>query len=106
MLSKEASEEARLDEKGWKDKKRKDEAARRERTGEKEGKDKAVRRERTKQKDPLIQITNNLFLRHYDKYNIYILYILYSIIRIIHNLSCTKETVFLMPQTKCHFRKR
>ena len=103
MFSKEASEEARLDEKGWKDKKRKDEAARRERTGKKEGKDKAVRRERTKQKDPLIQITNNLFLRHYDKYNIYILY---SIIRIIHNLSCTKETVFLMPQTKCHFRKR
>ena len=48
MFSKEASEEARLDEKGWKDKKRKDEAARRERTGKKEGKDKAVRRERTK----------------------------------------------------------
>ena len=42
-------------------KKRKDEAARRERTGKKEGKDKAVRRERTKQKDPLIKITNNLF---------------------------------------------
>lgn len=58
MFSKEASEEARLDEKGWKDKKRKDEAARRERTGKKEGKDKAVRRERTKQKDPFIQITN------------------------------------------------
>jgi hypothetical protein len=60
LFSKEASEEARLDEKGWKDKKRKDEAARRERTGKKEGKDKAVRRERTKQKDPLIQITNTL----------------------------------------------
>lgn len=60
MFSKEASEEARLDEKGWKDKKRKDEAARRERTGKKEGKDKAVRRERTKQKDPFIQITNTL----------------------------------------------
>jgi len=28
LFSKEASEEARLDEKGWKDKKRKDEAAR------------------------------------------------------------------------------
>ena len=108
MFSKEASEEARLDEKGWKDKKRKDEAARRERTGKKEGKDKAVRRERTKQKDPLIQITNNLFLRHYDKYNIYIiiLYILYSIICIVYNLSSTKETVFLMSQTKSHFRKR
>ena len=60
MFSKEASEEARLDEKGWKDKKRKDEAARRERTGKKEGKDKAVRRERTKRQDPLIQITNTL----------------------------------------------
>ena len=32
-----------------------------------------------------------------------ILYILYSIIRIIYNLSCTKETVFLMPQTKTIF---
>ena len=42
MFSKEASEEARLDEKGWKDKKSKDEAARRERTGKKEGKDKAA----------------------------------------------------------------
>ena len=60
MFSKEASEEARLDEKGWKDKKRKDEAARRERTGKKEGKDKAVRRERTKRQDPFIQITNTL----------------------------------------------
>ena len=57
LFSKEASEEARLDEKGWKDKKRKDEAARRERTGKKEGKDKAVRRERTKQKDPLIPVS-------------------------------------------------
>ena len=103
MFSKEASEEARLDEKGWKDKKRKDEAARRERTGKKEGKDKAVRRERTKQKDPLIQITNTLSK---DIMINIILYILYSIIRIIHNLSYTKETVFLMPQTKCHFRKR
>ena len=82
MFSKEASEEARLDEKGWKDKKRKDEAARRERTGKKEGKDKAVRRERTKQKDPLIQITNNLFLRHYDKYNIYIYYIVLFVLYI------------------------
>ena len=39
----------------------------------KKRKDKAARKERTKRKDPLIQITNNLFLRHYDKYNIYIL---------------------------------
>jgi len=73
LFSKEASEEARLEEKGWKDKKRKDEAARRERTGKKEGKDKAVRREGTKRQNPFIQITNSLFLRHYDKYNIYIL---------------------------------
>lgn len=45
----------------------------RERTEDRKRRDKAARRERTKQKDPLIQITNNLFLRHYDKYNIYIL---------------------------------
>ena len=63
----------RQEEKGRSGKKRKDEAARRERTGKKEGKDKAVRRERTKRKDPLVQITNNRFLIHYDKYNIYIL---------------------------------
>ena len=63
----------RQEEKGRSGKKRKDEAARRERTGKKEGQDKAVRREGTKRQDPLIQITNNLFLRHYDKYNIYIL---------------------------------
>ena len=48
LFSKEASEGARLDEKGWEKKKEKD---------------KAVRRERTKQKDPLIQITNNLFVK-------------------------------------------
>ena len=67
----------RQEEKGRSGKKR--------RTGKKEGKDKAVRRERTKQKDPLIQITNNLSLRHYDKYNIYIvlfvLYIIYPVLR-------------------------
>lgn len=34
------------------------------------------------------------------------LYIAYSIIRIIYNLSSTKETIFLMLQTKSHFRKR
>lgn len=45
----------------------------RERTEDRKRRDKAARRERTKQKGPLIQITNNLFLRHYDKYNIYIL---------------------------------
>lgn len=87
MFSKEASEEARLDEKGWKDKKRKDEAARRERTGK---------------KDPLIQITNNLFLRHYDKYNIYILYyivlfVLYIIYPVLRKLffSCLKLKAIL-----------
>ena len=117
MFSKEASEEARLDEKGWKDKKRKDEAARRERTEDRKRRDKAVRREGTKRKDPLIQITNTLskdiminiiFIYYNIQIRIYIiiLYILYSIIRIIHNLSCTKETVFLMPQTKSHSRKR
>lgn len=37
---------------------------------------------------------------------IIMLYILYSNICIVYNLSCTKETVFLMSQTKCHFRKR
>jgi len=37
-----------------------------------EGKE-AVRREGTKRQNPFIQITNSLFLRHYDKYNIYIL---------------------------------
>ena len=55
MFSKEASEEARLDEKGWKDKKRKDEAARRERTGKKEGKDKAERPINTNYKQPLLE---------------------------------------------------
>ena len=71
MFSKEASEGGRLEEKGRSSKKRKDEAVRSERTGKKEekersgkkGKDKAARRERAKRKDPLVQITNNLFLK-------------------------------------------
>ncbi|MFR7598749.1 MAG: hypothetical protein ACLUV4_02855 [Prevotella sp.] len=66
MFSKEAREGARLDEKGRSSKKGKDRK-------DKKRKDRAARRERTKRKDPLVQITNNLFLRHYDKYNIYIL---------------------------------
>lgn len=68
MFSKAASEGGRQE-----DRKRKD--GRQEEKGQssKKGRNEAVRRERTKQKNPLIQITNNLFLRHYDKYNIYIL---------------------------------
>ena len=74
MFSKEASEGGRLDEKGRSSKKGKDRK-------DKKRKDKAVRRERTKRKDPLVQITNNIFIRHYDKYNIYILqYIVYIFI--------------------------
>ena len=69
MFSKAASEGGRQE-----DRKRKDRKTGREGTEavRREGTE-AVRREGTKQKDPFIQITNNLFLRHYDKYNIYIL---------------------------------
>ncbi|MBD9201154.1 MAG: hypothetical protein EGQ32_05315 [Prevotella sp.] len=65
MFSKEASEEARLDEKGWKDKKRKD--GRQEEKGQssKKRRDEAARPINTNYKHPL--------QRHYDKYNIYIL---------------------------------
>ena len=84
MFSKAASEGGRQEDRKRKDRKtgrEGTEAVRREGTEDRKRKDRktgregteAVRREGTKRKDPLIQITNSLFLRHYDKYNIYIL---------------------------------
>ena len=55
MFSKEASEEARLDEKGWKDKKRKDGEKRGEGQSCKKGKDKAEKPINTNYKQPLLK---------------------------------------------------
>ena len=100
----------RQEEKGRSGKKRKDGEKRGEGQSCKKGKDKAERPINTNYKHPSSKdiMINIIFIYYNIQIRIYIiiLYILYSIIRIIHNLSCTKETVFLMPQTKCHFRKR
>lgn len=96
----------RQEEKGRSSKKRKDGEKRGEGQSCKKGKDKAERPINTNYKHPSSKdIMINIIFIYYNIY-IFILYILYSIIRIIYNLSCTKETVFLIPQTKSHFRKR